>query len=65
MPKIKTRKSAAKRFTITKSGLIKRAKANRRHLLNGKPSKRMRALKQGGYADKTNVDAIRKMLPNG
>jgi large subunit ribosomal protein L35 len=63
MPKIKTRRSAAKRFSFTKTGLIKRAKANRRHLLNGKPSKRMRTLKQGGFADKTNVEAIRKMLP--
>ena len=28
MPKIKTRRSAAKRFSFTKSGLVKRAKAN-------------------------------------
>jgi len=63
MPKIKTRRSAAKRFSFTKTGLVKRAKANRRHLLNGKPSKRMRALRKAGYADETNVEAIRKMLP--
>ena len=43
MPKIKTRRSAAKRFSFTKNGSVKRAKTNRRHLLNGKPSKRMRS----------------------
>ena len=63
MPKIKTRRSAAKRFSLTKTGLVKRAKANRRHLLNGKPSKRMRSLRKMGYADATNIDAIKKMLP--
>lgn len=65
MPKIKTRRSAAKRFSFTKSGLIKKAKANRRHLLNGKPSKRMRTLRKMGFADATNVNAIKKMLPYG
>ena len=63
MPKIKTRRSAAKRFSFTKSGLVKRAKANRRHLLNGKAPKRMRALRKTGFADATNVEAIKKMLP--
>jgi len=63
MPKIKTRRSAAKRFSFTKTGLVKRAKTNRRHLLNGKPSKRMRSLRKMGYADETNIDAIKKMLP--
>ena len=63
MPKIKTRRSAAKRFELTKTGLVKRAKANRRHLLNGKPSKRMRSLRKAGFADSTNVEAIKKMLP--
>ena len=63
MPKIKTRRSAAKRFSFTKSGLVKRATANRRHLLNGKAPKRMRALRKTGFADSTNVEAIKKMLP--
>jgi len=63
MPKIKTRRSAAKRFSFTKNGSVKRAKTNRRHLLNGKPSKRMRSLRKAAYADKTNVEAVKKMLP--
>ena len=63
MPKIKTSRSAAKRFSLTKTGLVKRAKANRRLLLNGKPSKRLRTLRKGALADKTNVEAIKKMLP--
>ena len=63
MPKIKTRRSAAKRFSLTKTGLVKRAKANRRHLLNGKSPKRLRTIRKGAFADKTNVEAIKKMLP--
>ncbi len=39
MPKMKTRKAAAKRFTLTGSGKIKRPKANLRHLLEGRPHK--------------------------
>ena len=36
MPKMKTRRAAAKRFSLTKTGKIKRAKAFKSHLLNGK-----------------------------
>ena len=80
MPKLKTHSGAKKRFSLTKSGKVKRAHANKRHLLNGhekvkrakaykshiltkKDTKRTRRLRAGGYADTTNVDAIRKMIP--
>jgi len=36
MPKIKTHRGAAKRFLLTKSGKIKRAKAYKSHLLTKK-----------------------------
>ena len=36
MPKIKTHRGAAKRFSLTKGGKVKRAKAGRRHILNKK-----------------------------
>jgi len=46
MPKQKTNKSVKKRFKITASGKIKRHKANKRHLLAGRTSKRKRQLRQ-------------------
>ena len=52
MPKIKTHSGAKKRFDLTKSGKVKRAKAN----------KRKRGLRMGAYADKTNEPAIKRMI---
>ena len=65
MPKIKTHSGAKKRFSLTKSGKVKRAKANKRHLLsgNGKTTKRKRGLRQATYADKTNMAAIKLLMP--
>lgn len=65
MPKMKTHSGAKKRFRMTKNGKIKRAHANKSHLLNGhgKTTKRKRGLRKGTYADKTNVAAIKKLLP--
>ena len=40
MPKVKTKRAAAKRFKLTKSGLVKRAKAYKSHILNKKSTKR-------------------------
>ena len=44
MPKIKTHRGAAKRFSVTKSGKIKRAKAYKSHILTKKTTKRGRRL---------------------
>jgi len=44
MPKMKTNRSAAKRFKITGTGLIKRRQKNRHHLMEHKPTKRTRRL---------------------
>ena len=63
MPKIKTNSGAKKRFTLTGSGQIKRKHAFKSHILTKKDTKRTRRLRTGGYADATNVDAIRKMIP--
>jgi large subunit ribosomal protein L35 len=64
MPKLKTHRGAAKRFKKTGTGKFKRSKAYLGHLLTGKPSKRTKQLRKSGLVDKTNVDAVRKMLPN-
>ena len=44
MPKMKTHSGAAKRFKITGSGKIMRLRANRRHLLEHKSTRRTRRL---------------------
>ena len=67
MPKIKTHSGAKKRFNLTKSGKVKRARAYKRHNLNssdfGKSQKRKRRLRKCTMADKTNVKAIKLLIP--
>ena len=64
MPKLKTHSGAKKRFSLTKSGKVKRAHAFKSHLLNGhgKTTKLKRALRGITYADKTNEAAIKRMI---
>lgn len=66
MPKLKTNSGAKKRFKLTKTGKVKRAKAYKSHLANGhgKTPKRKRNLRKGTYADKTNMGALKLLLPN-
>ena len=63
MPKLKTHSGAKKRFNLTKTGKVKRAQAFKSHILTKKPTKRTRHLRATAYADMTNVDAIKKMIP--
>ena len=63
MPKIKTHSGAKKRFNLTKTGKVKRAKAYKSHILTKKDTKCTRRLRATGYADATNEANIRKMIP--
>jgi large subunit ribosomal protein L35 len=63
MPKFKTHSGAKKRFNLTKSGKVKRAHAFKSHILTKKTTKRTRNLRKNGYADVTNMDAIKQMIP--
>ncbi len=63
MPKLKTHSGAKKRFNLTKSGKLKRASASHSHILTKKTTKRTRHLRSTAYADTTNTDAIKKMIP--
>lgn len=63
MPKIKTRRSAAKRFKITGSGQFKRAKAYKSHILEKKSPARKRNLRKAGLISKADHDRVTKMLP--
>ena len=63
MPKLKTHSGAKKRFNLTKTGKVKRAQAYKSHILTKKTTKRTRHLRSTAYADVTNVEAIKKMIP--
>ncbi|MDH4227945.1 MAG: 50S ribosomal protein L35 [Deltaproteobacteria bacterium] len=64
MPKMKTNSGAAKRFKVTGSGKIKRAKSGTRHLLNSKNRNRKRRLKEDSYVESANMRNIKMLLPN-
>ena len=61
--KMKTKKSAAKRFKTTGSGKLKRNKANHSHILTKKSTKRKRGLRQSTMMDTTNEKVMKKILP--
>lgn len=61
MPKMKSVKSAVKRFKMGKNK-IKRGSAFRSHILTKKPAKRMRELRTAKYVHPSNVKAVEKML---
>ena len=65
MGKLKTHSGAKKRFSLTKSGKVKRAQANKRHLLNGhgKDTKIKRGLRGIAYVDPSNESAIKRLIP--
>ncbi len=63
MPKMKTHSGAKKRFNLTKTGKVKRAHAFKSHILTKKDTKRGRRLRKTTMADKTNMKAIRLMVP--
>ena len=63
MPKMKTRKSAAKRFDVTGSGKFRRRRQNLRHILTKKSAKRKMRLGQGTLVDGANAGAVKRMLP--
>ncbi len=63
MPKMKTRKSAAKRLKQTGTGKFMYNKAGRRHILTKKSSKRKRSLSLRGIVKKSEMARIRIALP--
>jgi len=62
MPKMKTKSSAKKRFTITGSGKIKRKHAFKSHILTKKSTKRKRALTNSGLVNKADEANIKVQL---
>jgi len=63
MPKLKTKRSAAKRFTIRSGGSIKRGQAFKRHLLTKKSTKNKRHLRALVEIHPSDEASVRLMLP--
>ena len=64
MPKIKTNRSAAKRFKKTATGKIKRRKAYHTHILTKKSATRKRNLRKASLVSKADAQKINRLIPN-
>lgn len=63
MPKMKTKKAAAKRFKVTGSGKLKRKQAFRQHDAWGKSKKQRRHLSKPGLVHETDQTRIKDLFP--
>ena len=66
MPKMKSKRSAAKKFSLTGTGKVKYKKMNLRHILTKKAAKRKRQLRSSGILSEADSAKVRRqMLPYG
>ena len=65
MPKIRTKRGAAKRFRLTAKKKIKRNKAYTSHILTKKSPKRKRKLRKAGLVSDTQERRVKRMLGVG
>ena len=65
MPKIKTNRSAAKRFRKTGSGKYAFAKSHHNHILTKKTTKRKRSLRLAQLIKASDMREVKRLLPNG
>ena len=63
MPKMKTKKSAAKRFRVRPGGTVKRGQAFKRHILTKKSTKVKRHLRGAVTVHETKMGHMAQMLP--
>jgi large subunit ribosomal protein L35 len=63
MPKMKTKKSAAKRFRVRGSGSVKRAHAYKRHILTKRTTKNKRQLRGTTEVHASDLVSVKAMLP--
>lgn len=63
MPKLKTKRGAAKRFRAKGNGGFKRGQSHLRHILTKKAPKRKRQLGRPAQVADADVEAVRKLLP--
>ncbi len=65
MPKMKTKKTAAKRFKVSGSGRVRRPKGGGNHGMQEKSRKRLRRLRNNDMVHKSLQKHIKRMLPYG
>lgn len=63
MPKMKTKRGAAKRFSVTARKKVRRKKQGLRHILTTKTTKRKRQLRKGGLVSRSDEKKIRMLIP--
>ena len=63
MPKMKTKRAAAKRLKRTASGRLKRRSGWKSHLLEGKEPKRRRRLRKASLISKADEPRMRVLVP--
>ena len=63
MPKMKTKKAAAKRFKVRGSGRLKRSQALKRHILTKRTTKNKRQLRGSTGVHSSDQASVRAMLP--
>ncbi|MFQ5899213.1 MAG: 50S ribosomal protein L35 [Candidatus Methylomirabilia bacterium] len=63
MPKMKTKRGAAKRFRVTATGKLVRRKGWKSHLLEWKPQKRKRRLRQEAPVSRADLKRIQRIVP--
>jgi len=63
MPKMKTHRGAAKRFSKTSSGKIKAGHSHHSHILTKKSTKRKRGLRGTSLVDAADVPRVERMIP--
>lgn len=63
MPKIKTNRGAAKRFSFTANGKIKHKKAYAGHILTKKSTQRKRNLRHAGFISKADANSVNALMP--
>ena len=63
MPKIGTSRTAAKRFTVSKSGKVKFKHAYARHMFSAKNPKQKARLRKTGILRKADAEKVLAMMP--
>jgi large subunit ribosomal protein L35 len=63
MPKMKTKRAAAKRVRVTGTGKLRRGSARASHMMRGKPARRLRKLRKHDIVDKSDQKRFKRLLP--
>ena len=65
MPKIRTSRTAAKRFKISKTGKVKFKHAYARHMFTAKNPSQKSRLRRTGILTKADAEKVKRMMPYG